>query len=96
MTKIVPSFEYYDDGKVILTVKFSGTKTYDYRGSGQSDACRIGWKLYDPEGNVFRSGTFTSPNIAMGESFANQEEDLIYNFEAAEPGVYRLEILNVN
>lgn len=96
VTNITYQFEYYDDGKVILTAKFSGKKTYDHNGAGQSSSCRIGWKLYDPTGNVFRTGTFSSPNIAMGESFANQEEDLIYNFEAANPGAYRLEILDVN
>ena len=96
VTGITPKFEYYGDGKVILTVKFSGKKTYDYRGSGQSDRCSIGWKLYDPQGNVFRAGTFDSPSIAMGETFANQEEDLIYNFEASAPGKYKLVLVNVN
>lgn len=96
VTNITYKFEYDDDGMVTLTAKFSGTKTYDSRGSGQSDACRIGWKLYDPNGNVFRTGTFSSPSVAVGESFANQEEDLIYNFEANSPGKYRLEILDVN
>ncbi len=96
VTNITYQFEYYGDGKVTLTAKFSGEKTYDHNGAGQSSRCRIGWKLYDPSGNVFRSGTFSSPSIAMGEMFTNQEEDLIYNFEAANPGAYRLEILNVN
>ena len=96
VTKIVPTFEYYDNNKIILTVKFSGTKTYDYQGSNQSSPCYIGWKLYDPDGNVFRSGTFSSSNVATGESFANKEEDLIYNFEAAEPGAYKLVLLDVN
>jgi hypothetical protein len=96
VTGITYNFEYYGDGNVILTAKFSGKKTYDKKGSGQSSSCRIGWKLYDPQGNVFRTGTFSSPSVAMGESFANQEEDLIYNFEATKPGKFRLEILNVN
>lgn len=96
VTNITYQFEYYGDGNVILTAKFSGKKTYDYRGAGQSSPCYIGWKLYDPDGNVFRTGTFYSPNVAEGERFANQEADLIYNFEASKPGKYRLEILNVN
>ncbi len=96
VTQITYKFEYYDNGNVILTAKFAGTKTYDTKGAGQSSECRIGWKLYDPDGNVFRAGTFFSPSVAMGESFVNQEEDLIYNFEAAKPGKYRLEILDVN
>ncbi len=96
VSNITYEFEYYDDNKVTLIARFSGTKTYDYRGSGQSDQCRIGWKLYDPEGNVFRTGTFTSPSVSMNESFANQEEDLIYNFEASKPGKYKLVLLDVN
>lgn len=99
VTKIVPTFKYYgsnDKNGITLTVKISGTKTYDYQGSNQSSPCYIGWKLYDPDGNVFSTGTFYSSNIAMGESFASKEEDLIYNFEAAAPGAYKLVLLNVN
>lgn len=96
VTGITYEFEPYSGGNVILTCKFSGEKTYDYQGSGQSSSCYIGWKLYDPEGNVFRTGTFRSPNVAVGETFANQEEDLIYNFEASKPGKYKLVILDSN
>lgn len=96
VTGISYRFVYEGDGKVSLVGSFSGTKTYDYRGAGQSDACEIGWKIYDPNGNVLNTGTFRSPSVAEGESFANQEEDLIYNFQASEPGTYRLEILDVN
>ena len=96
VTAISYEFEYYRDGKVTLTAKFSGTKTYDYRGPGQSDDVKIGWKLYDPNGNVFRTGTFNSPNIAEGESFTSKEDDLIYNFEATDPGKFKLVLSNVN
>ena len=96
ITNITYKFEYENDGTVSLIAYFSGTKTYDYRGAGQSDDCKVGWKLYDANGNVFNTGTFNSPSIAEGESFANQEDDLIYNFHDAAPGAYRLEILDVN
>ena len=96
VTKIVPIFEYEGEGTISLTIKISGTKTYDYQGSNQSSACKIGWKLYDQDGNVFRSDTFYSSNIAVGESFANKEEDLIFNFDDAEPGAYKLVLLDVN
>lgn len=96
VTAISYEFEYYGDGKVTLTAKFSGKKTYDYRGSGQSDSVNIGWKLYDPNGNVFRTGTLYSPSIAVGESFTNKEEDLIYNFEATDPGKFKLVLSDVN
>ena len=96
VTNITYKFEPYSDGKVTLVCYFSGEKTYDYRGAGQSDGCKISWKLYDSNGNVFRTGTFYSPSVAMGESFSNQEEDLIYNFEASSPGAYKLVILDTN
>ncbi len=98
VTGIDYKFEYYDDGKVTLVANFSGKKIYDMDGPGQSAACSIGWKLYDANGNVFRTGTLTTPSLAEGETFAGNscEEDLIYNFEASEPGAFRLEILNTN
>jgi hypothetical protein len=96
VTGITYQFVYEGDGKVSLTATFSGKKTYDSRGPGQSDSAKIGWKIYDPKGNVLNTGTFYSPSVAEGESFANQEEDLIYNFQATEPGTYRLELINVN
>lgn len=97
VTDIRYEFEYYGNGKVTLIAKFAGTKTYDYEGSGQSSSCSIGWKLYAPDGSVFRTGTFRSPAVSVGESFsANREVDLIHNFEAAEPGKYKLVILDVN
>ena len=96
ITNIVPTFEYQKNGKISLTIKISGTKTYDRQGNNQSSPCCIGWKLYDSDGNVFKSGTFYSSDLATGESFANKNEDLIYNFEAAEPGAYKLVLLDVN
>ena len=97
VTKITYDFEYYSDGKVTLTAKFSGTKTYDSEGTNQSDACRIGWKLYDPSGNVFDSGTYLSPAIAVGESFAGSDEvNLIYSYKAAAPGKYKLVLNHIN
>lgn len=96
VTAISYEFESDNDGRISLTAKFSGIKKYDYRGNGQSDSCVIGWKLYDPNGNVLRTGTLYSPNIAIGESFANKEEDLIYMFDEAGPGNYKLVISDVN
>ena len=96
VTNITYKFKPYSDGSVILTANFSGTKTYDRNGGGQSDSCKVGWKLYDPDGNVLRTGTFYSPNLATGEKFANKEVELIYNFDYAKPGKYKLVILDVN
>ncbi len=96
VTGITYQFEYEGDGKVSLKGTFSGAKTYDNRGAGQSDSAKIGWKLYDSNGNVLSTGTFYSPAVAEGEKFANQEETFIHSFEAVSPGTYRLEIINVN
>lgn len=74
------------------TISFIGEKTYDSEGSGQSRAVKVGWKLYDGEGYVIKSGTANSTSIKMGEKFKNCE-DTIYSLE---PGTYELEIMSVN
>ncbi len=96
VTAISYQFEYEGDGTVSLVGTFSGTKTYDKRGAGQSDSAKIGWKLYDANGNVVETGTFYSPSVAEGESFSNQEVHFVYGSNAIAPGTYRLEILDVN
>lgn len=96
VTDIKYTFKYEGNGTVSLKAKFSGTKTYYSRGSNHSSHCEIGWKLYDANGNVVNAGTVTSPQIAVGENFVDKEEDMIYNFNNAAPGAYRLEILDVH
>ena len=96
VTQIIPTFETLRDGTITLTIKYSGTKTYDYQGSNQSSPCYIGWKLYDSDGNVLDSGALGSPKIATGESFANKSAVLIHSSDEAEPGAYKLVLLDVN
>ncbi len=96
VTAISYEFDYSSSGGVSLKVRFSGTKTFDERGDGQSDACKIGWKLYDSKGNVYETGTFNSPYIANGESFADQEATILYGYKGHKPDAYRLELLDVN
>lgn len=96
VTAITYKFECNNNGEISLKLYFSGEKTYDYRGAGQSDSCLIGWKLYAPNGSVIRSGTVYSPNIAMGESFSNKEETALFTSDKGASGAYRLEISNVN
>lgn len=72
---------------------FSGNKTYDYRGAGQSSKLSISWKLYKKgSATVIDSGTCLSSTIAIGESFEN-EKSYIWNLENGE---YELKILNTN
>lgn len=85
------SFEVSGDD---LYIYFTGRKTYDSRGSGQSDSCKIGWKLYDDNNNVIASGTAYTLSLATGEGFVDCK-DTAYN--CIKPGgTYRLVILNVN
>lgn len=96
VTGITYKFECDNDGRIELEIYFSGEKTYDYRGTGQSDSCKIGWKLYGPDNSVIRSDTFYSPSIKMGETFSNKSEDALYSWDNASAGKFRLEIVNVN
>lgn len=96
VTNITYKFECNNDGQIELELYFSGKKTYDYRGAGQSDSCKIGWKLYGPSGAVVESDTFYSPSVAMGESFSNQKEYAFDTYDNLPAGNYRLEISNVN
>ncbi len=83
-------YEYRDQYTVDLY--FSGTKVYDYRGSGQGAACSISWQLYDSDGYVVDSGTCRSPSVRMGEKFRDAH-DYIFDLSA---GTYYLELHSTN
>ncbi len=91
VTQMTYEFKENYDGTMCLTLYFSGQKTYDYKGDGNSSACRIGWKLYDEEGYVIKTGTCYTSALETGEKFKN-EEDSIYNLE---PGHYSIKLINV-
>ncbi len=83
------TYEVNDDD---LYIYFTLEKTYDREGSGLSDTCGIGWKLYDSDGYVVRSGTFLSSDVKVGEK-VRDEWELVAN--CVKPGgSYRLEILD--
>lgn len=75
-----------------IDLYFNGKKSYDYRGNTQSSSAKIGWKLYDENNNVIKSGTCYSPSLSENETFSDAH-DYIFNVNA---GNYRLEILSVN
>ena len=77
-----------------LYIYFTGRKTYDSRGSGQSDSCKIGWKLYDDKNNVIASGTAYTLSIATGEGFIKAKSTAYDCITAG--GTYKLVLLNVN
>ena len=77
-----------------LYLYFTGEKTYDAEGNKYSQSCVVGWKLYDADGYVVDSGTFYSPNMAVGEKFKNEKE---YAWDVIIPGeTYILKISNVD
>lgn len=76
-----------------INLYFSGEKTYDTNGKGQSRSVKIGWKLYDEEGYVVDSGTAYTSSLAEGDKFKNQPD---YLYDIKEPGKYVLEIMNTN
>ncbi len=85
------TYEISDDD---LYFYFTGEKTYDVEGNKYSRSCVVGWKLYDSEGYIVDSGTFYSPNIAVGEKFRDEKE---YAWDVIKPGeTYTLVISNVD
>lgn len=83
--------EWLND-KVVIDIYFTGEKTYDYKGEGNSDSCAIGWKLYDKEGYVVKTGAALTQDVMLGEKFKDCDITL-YDLE---PGEYRLELTDVN
>lgn len=81
------------DGKWTVHLYFSGNKSFDIRGKGQSSSCEIGYKLYKAGLNtVVASGSAYTPAVDLNDSFSDVEETL---YDIA-PGKYRLEILSTN
>ena len=90
--RIETKYYSYSSGYKV-TLYCSGTKDYDYRGSKQSAALKIGWKLYNSSGAVVESGTMYTSQLAEGETFADSSDYISYGLSK---GDYRIEILNVN
>ena len=91
ITGMTYEFEENYNGTVTLNLYFTGQKTYDYKGENNSSTCKIGWKLYDAEGFVVKSGTAYTTALETDEKFKNCEES-IYGLE---PGSYTLKLINV-
>ncbi len=79
-----------NENEVSLTLRFTGEKTYESKGDNYSSQCRIGWKLYDEEGYVVKSGTCYTSSVEQGEKYKDSEET-IYSLT---PGKYSLKIIN--
>lgn len=73
-----------------LRATFSGTKTYDNR--SESSSFDIGWKLYDQDNKVVKSGYTTIPSLREGESFADISTSIC---RLEEGGSYRLVLRSI-
>ena len=92
ITELKYEFIKRNDGNVDLKLSFSGEKTEDSQGANHSGTCYIGYKLYDPEGFVLKSGSIRTTSVAVGEKFRNVEE----TFRNIAPGAYKLILIDVD
>ncbi len=93
ITKVSIEFKgnnYRDTGEMII--KISGTKTYDINGDGQSRSGKIGIKVYDSAGNVWKEYMFYTPSLTNGETFKDKE----VSFVGVPHGSYVVKLLDVN
>ena len=78
--------------KSILTFKIQ--KTWDKKDESYSRRCQIGYKLYDSNSIVIKSGTIYTEEICVGEQ--SIEELVIYKNDIPEGQGCRLVLLNVD
>lgn len=85
----------YDPSSQEASIVFywSGEQTYNYKGDNISRSCYIGYKLYDSQGYVVKSGTLLSTAVQKGEKFKDASF-YIYDLDPNES--YTLEFVNVN
>ena len=74
-----------------LRATFSGTKTYDNRGT--SSSFDVGWKLYDQDDIVVKTGYVSVPSLGEGESFANISASI---GKLEKGGCYRLVLRSIH
>lgn len=79
---------------VYVTIYWSGEQTYNYEGDNISKSCVIGYKLYDSQGYVVKSGTDYSTAVQKGEKFKDAD---FFIYDPLDPNEsYTLEFVNVN
>ncbi|MBO5324450.1 MAG: hypothetical protein J6A88_10230 [Oscillospiraceae bacterium] len=83
----------YTIGSVYSTVRLSGVKTYDSRGGEYGAICKIGWRLYDQNGNLLKTGDVSTPALTVGDSFTDVQVQLHTTLKDGE--TYRLEFWSV-
>ncbi|MCC8051025.1 MAG: Ig-like domain-containing protein [Clostridiales bacterium] len=71
-------------------IYISGEKLYDSSGSSISSSCPIGYKIYDENDAVVKSGTISSTAVCVGEKFSGS-----YTNGYLDAGDYTLVLLDV-
>lgn len=79
-------------GEYTLTLYFTGEKTYDKDGEGDSDYTSLDVKVYDDEGYVVESKTYMTNKLCVGEKYRNEE----YRIYGLESGTYTIELSDHN
>lgn len=80
----------YDNGNYHVYVSYSGEKTYDTE-PNVSSGCYIGYKVYDKDDFVVKTGTIFTEAAAVGEKFKAEQKTVLFSVS---PGEYRFELLN--
>ncbi len=91
ISKISHKFTYEATGGIGLTLDLTGTITDSPWGAGQNTVTRVGWKLYGPDGQLFKTGTMVVSG-RVGNEFTSKGNNLLYSFDNAPAGSYRLEL----
>ncbi len=92
-TVVVTDMRYEIDSYNNLYVYFSGEKTFDEEGDNHGHTAYVSYTLYDSEGYVVTSGTFSSPNLRVGQKFRDEKEQ-IYGVDIVPGETYTLEIVS--
>lgn len=84
----------YEKSSYTTSIYLSGEVIYYTGKANLSEQKAIGYKIYDRDGVVIKSGTAFTSSVTVNEKFKNVEIYLSNsNFEAGE--IYRLELINV-
>ena len=80
----------YSRSEIILTL----TKMYDTKGTNYSRRCAVGYKIYDLENIVIKSGTIYSEDIKVSEK--TKPKLTVYSSDFKGGHEYKLVLLNVD
>ena len=92
VTKISTSLDYVSSKGLDYDLTVEGTCSYNKDGNNQSTSMKIGYKLYDADGIVVKSGTIYTEAVAVGEKF----RETISLYDLIPGDTYTLVLLDVN